>query len=598
MAQLKPIKIWEHGGILPSLWSQRLDVVEYAMQPIVNINSGVCFGYEALLRNFEAAGYDYIPDFFDEAYEEGVLPLVDFELRKKAIEAFRELPWHQENNLFYNTDTRLWESLLKGMPSEQNFFRQLDFPVDSFCFEISERFTQDPAMVPKEDWDLLKQTGFKVAVDDCGVGFSGLKLIYYSEPHFVKIDRFFISDLADQPKKRLFVANLVNIAHRMGSIVVAEGVETEKEVYYCREIGCDLLQGFFVDYPQVDSGRLKRQYDHIFQITKRDRRQTAQGDRRIVQEQIAHLEPVFMDNEPLDVLMRFRASGDQRALPVVNRKMEPMGIILEESIKPFVYSKYGRSLLENPTLKNNLQKFVTKCPIADLRTPVDDILELYVQDESVRGVIIVDQLKYEGFLDARAILRALNERNLAQARDQNPLTKLPGNPMINSFLSHAANDLASRYTLVMLDFDNFKPFNDNYGFRNGDRVILLFAEILRAMQNQFDHFIGHIGGDDFFVGFTGWHLEQAISQVRKLQRKFATDVQSFYDPDDRRQGCICSEDRDGVRRCFPLLTVSAIVLELHPGRRRIHNLGEIGKALAEGKKRAKNSPERLSMVTI
>jgi hypothetical protein len=126
-----------------------------------------------MVREFTRLFYLISVIKFDEAYEDGVLPLVDFELRKKAIEAFREVPWHQENNLFYNTDTRLWESLLKGMPSEQNFYSQLDFPVDSFCFEISERFTQDPATVPKEDWDLLKQTGFRWRWMAAGWAFPG-----------------------------------------------------------------------------------------------------------------------------------------------------------------------------------------------------------------------------------------------------------------------------------------------------------------------------------------------------------------------------------------------------------------------------------------
>ena len=67
----------------------------------------------------------------------------------------------------------------------------------------------------------------------------------------------------------------------------------------------------------------------------------------------------------------------------------------------------------------------------------------------------------------------LSEKNIAIARDQNPLTKLPGNTLITAYISETLNDLENTYVYVYFDFDNFKPFNDSYGFRIGDRAILL-----------------------------------------------------------------------------------------------------------------------------
>jgi diguanylate cyclase (GGDEF)-like protein len=536
---------------IPSAWRDKLDALKYALQPIVNIRNGVVFGYEALLRGIEPAGFETIIQVFDRACEDGILPGVDLELRTKAMEAFTILPWHGESNLFYNMDTRIWTMPEHSFQRSIEVFQQTGFPNDSFCFEVSEIPPANPALVPAKVWHSIKEQGFKIAVDDCGVGFAGMQLLYHTEPHLIKIDRFFISDLAEHPKKRIFVSNLVNIAHRMGALVVAEGVETEREVFYCKEIGCDLLQGFYIERPQIESSKLQRQYEHIADIERRDRRRYDSDDKKFIEGQLIKTEPVFHDGKPFSVFKRFKDPNELRVIPVVNHMNEPLGVITEDTLKPFAYSDYGRYLLQNPALGKKVQDFITPNPIADLRTSVDNILELYVQDESVRGVTITDQMQYVGMLDARALLRALNERNLAQARDQNPLSKLPGNLMINKFLASALGETETYQILVYFDLDNFKPYNDRYGFRNGDRVITLFSDILRHNQNKHGYFVGHVGGDDFFVGIRGWKLDEATQQVSNIQYKFKQDVQSFYSREDRQKGCIMEKDREGVMRSFP-----------------------------------------------
>ena len=76
-----------------AIWPSRLSRIEYAFQPIVNIHTGVCYGCEALLRNWEDAGIRSISRFFDQAYADGVLYSVDLALREKAIEKFARLEW-------------------------------------------------------------------------------------------------------------------------------------------------------------------------------------------------------------------------------------------------------------------------------------------------------------------------------------------------------------------------------------------------------------------------------------------------------------------------------------------------------------------------
>jgi diguanylate cyclase (GGDEF)-like protein len=271
---------------------------------------------------------------------------------------------------------------------------------------------------------------------------------------------------------------------------------------------------------------------------------------------------------------------------VVNAQDEPLGILHENSFKEYAYSRFGNQLLQNPAMRENISAFISKCPIADIHTPVETILEMYSQNDTIEGVLIVENMHYVGFLSAQSLLKVLYEKNLALARDQNPLTKLPGNNLIAEYVSRALQDTDNQYLLVYFDLDHFKPYNDHYGFRNGDRVILLFAGILQDYHNRTSAFIGHIGGDDFFSGLKDAPLVESGERVRQLTEKFKSDVESFYDPEVVQRGYLFAQDREGEYREFPLLTVSAAVLELKPGRKVISS-AEISRVMAEEKKEAK-----------
>ncbi|MFX7506900.1 diguanylate cyclase, partial [Acinetobacter baumannii] len=79
-----------------------------------------------------------------------------------------------------------------------------------------------------------------------------------------------------------------------------------------------------------------------------------------------------------------------------------------------------------------------------------------------------------------------------------------------------------------LDLDNFKPFNDKYGFRAGDRALLMFSELLKMLQVGNDIFVGHVGGDDFFVGGTGQTADLLLPRLAHLQATFARDAETLY----------------------------------------------------------------------
>ncbi len=583
---------------LDEKWLQRISCIEYAFQPIVNIHTGFCYGLEALLRNYEAAGFDSIGAFFDKAFEDRLLYRVDLMLREKALKKLSLLGWNRQIKLFFNLDNRVLDSENYRSGNTIELLSRYGLPRNALCFEISEKHEiHDPGEALRT-LDVYRSQGFKIAVDDYGAGFAGLKLLYYAKPDFIKIDRFFISDISKDPNKRLFVSSIVNIAHLMGSVVIAEGVETRQEFFSCRDIGCDLIQGYFVAHPEIDICCLEHRYKAIEELGEKDRRNGSSEDKQLIDMEIEDIEPVECNCDIFDIFERFRSDQGVTFLPVVNDMDEPLGVICEDSLKQYVYSQFGTALLQNPAFGRTVSRFISRYPIADINTPAEKILEIYSRNDKLEGILIVENLKYRGFLSAHSLLKVLNEKNIAIARDQNPLSKLPGNTLIHEYVSQAIGDLESGYAFIYFDFDNFKPYNDKYGFRQGDRVILLFADMLKTRTQFPNRFAGHIGGDDFFMGVHGLPVERVLKNVLRIARQFQVDVESFYDPEAIRKGSITAENREGEQQTFPLLTVSAVILELPAGRKSRYSNEEISNIMARQKKIAKKSPEKISILCL
>lgn len=568
-------------------WVSVIRKLDFAFQPIVNIHNGICFGYEALVRNWKEAGFSDIRSIFDEAYDEGLLYHADVLLRCKAIRKFASIPGSKQLKLFYNLDNRCitmpgYQPGNTGLLMEAN-----GMPPSVLYLEISEHHDVGNADLVMKNLQNYRAQGYKLALDDYGTGFSQLKTLYQCEPDIIKIDRFFISNIHSDKKKELLVSQVVGMAHLIGLMVVAEGVETEQEYFACKRIGCDLLQGFLVQRPTTDITEVRSQYGLVEKLAESDRR-TEDNDATLIRSRMKEIEPVSIYTEVAALLSYFLENREATVLPVVDDHGHPVGIIRETDFKGFLYSPFGRELLNNSGAKSDLQRFIKRSSVANLSDTVERILEIFSMTSNEDGVLVVDNLCYVGFLDSRALLEMLNEKNTLAARDQNPLTQLPGNNAIFRYASQALMEEGGEHCLYYLDFDNFKPFNDAFGFRQGDRAINLFADILRKSMSTENWFIGHIGGDDFFLGSKNLTWEDSKSRVREVLDAFRQGITPFYDSESRSAGFMQGVSRDGESRRIPLMTVSAAMLQL-PKRASLFSFDDVSSLIGVLKKNAKES---------
>jgi len=183
----------------------------------------------------------------------------------------------------------------------------------------------------------------------------------------------------------------------------------------------------------------------------------------------------------------------------------------------------------------------------------------------------------------------LNRVSLCVARfhralDPNPLTRLPGNTSILREIQSVL-DLSQKTAISYVDVDNFKAFNDCYGFARGDEALRMTARILsnviHGLKND-SAFIGHVGGDDF-VFITP--LDCFDDTCKRIIAGFDSIVPSLYEEEDRKRGNIYSKDRAGKKKYFPIMSISIAVVISDGGR--LKHYGEVSEIASQLKKQVK-----------
>jgi diguanylate cyclase (GGDEF)-like protein len=146
-------------------------------------------------------------------------------------------------------------------------------------------------------------------------------------------------------------------------------------------------------------------------------------------------------------------------------------------------------------------------------------------------------------------------RRTQAARDLSPLTGLPGNFRIGQEIEQHIS--SGRYfALVHCDLDNFKAFNDHYGFMRGDEVIRFCARCLHNATEEIaepEAFVGHIGGDDFVALVSA---DRAEDYCKRVIERFDDGILDYYDTADALRGYIEVIDRRGERYAFPVVSIS------------------------------------------
>jgi EAL domain-containing protein (putative c-di-GMP-specific phosphodiesterase class I) len=218
-------------------------------QPIVRLPERDVIGYEALSRGPAGSYLESAENLFGFTERAGMLGEVELLCLDRALTNAKRLP--EGATLFLNLSMLGLEYIEAEVRGLTGRLADAGRSNKHCVLEITERTYAESASRLRERVTELRQSGFRIAIDDMGTGYSALHILAELQPDFIKLDKMLVRDLPDEPIKRNLVSAITGFARESQSVVIAEGVETEAEVDILRELGIELQQGFFFGYPKA-----------------------------------------------------------------------------------------------------------------------------------------------------------------------------------------------------------------------------------------------------------------------------------------------------------------------------------------------------------
>lgn len=534
---------------------QRVGIV---FQPIISLKNGDVLGYEALSRTPSEYDFENIEDVFSLAKEHDRLWELEQLARMKTLQSARSFlvpPFNKK--LFMNVSSHVMKYEKFHTEMTEFFLREFRISPRNIIFEVTEQSMIDDMQGFQSTLSQYKSDNFSLAIDDAGVEYAGLNAITDFNPNYIKIDMKLIRNIQEHSLQGAIVKGMVEFSKVANVSLIAEGVETYEELETITRMGVQYAQGYYIQKPhhkiQPLEAKLIQDILDIRTMMIQEERNRAQT---IPVEQLSFpTQTISSDTLTIDAYEIMNRDVDCYGLTIIEDG-KPIGIVTKKSMSLTLSGRYGFTLYQNkPISKIMDQEFL----MVDYRMPISVVADLAMdrpQDKLYDFVVVTKGDQYHGSVTIKRMLRKVTELEVSSAKQQNPLTGLPGNIAIE----HRLNQMLKKkqdFSAVYLDIDNFKPYNDVYGFETGDLIIKLLAKLIEDLVPS-DQFVGHIGGDDFIVLYDH-HIHP--QKFEHLIETFENEVLKFYSPEDRQQGYITAQTRNGDVERFPLISVTAVVVD-------------------------------------
>ena len=334
-----------------------------------------------------------------------------------------------------------------------------------------------------------------IALDDVGAGYSSLQSVAELHPDFLKIDRSLIQGVNTDPIKWALLETFVTFSKRIGCRIIAEGVETAEEMRTVVQLGVDYVQGFFVARPSFERKNIN---PAVMEILNPVRRLKLSDQSPI----LSMVEPLalFDTNTLVSTIETYFRDNPHIWLVGIIANSRIVGVMQRDRLFAALGTRYGVSLF----LEKTVPIIMNSNPlIVEDTTPLEVVSSLAMQRPDAQlydGIIVANQRKPVGMVSVANLIKAISERQIQLAQGANPLTGLPGNLSIDQEIrQHIERGL--NFGLIYVDLNQFKYYNDLYGFQQGDLAIKMLSELLlhEASKTSEKTFVGHIGGDDFIM---------------------------------------------------------------------------------------------------
>lgn len=556
--------------------------IRSVFQPVVSLRDGTVLGYEALSRMTRRSVIENSEQLFQLAGRSDRLWDLELLCRTKALQAaFQHEGLEFGKKLFLNVNPNVMHDEKFHRGFTQEYLQRFGILPEDIIFEITERNAVKDLNGFCGTVAHYKNQHYHIAIDDVGAGFSGLNLISSVHPHFIKLDMNLIRNINKDGMKIALVKSLVEFSKTANISLIAEGVETREELVTLIDLGVQYAQGYFLRRPDPEfSGIDRGTRDLIIELNRRKNHVYGNQVGNIYISNICtRTETLPPDRKVEDVFDRLRGDPDSFGCCIVEDGTV-LGIITKNNLILQLSGRYGFSLNQKKPISFLMDRDFMA---VDYRTPISAVSNIAMQRraEKLYDFIVVTQNgKYLGTVTVKDLLQKTTEIEVTNAKFQNPLTGLPGNVVIEQKISRCISS-GRPFCVMYFDMDNFKAYNDVYGFEQGDCIIKLLAECLTSHLPE-DQFVGHVGGDDFVVILTEG---DAKSYCAAVISEFKNSTVHYYSREDLERGYIVTKNRHGNVERFPLVSLS--VAGIRDAERLFPSMAELTKELAELKKQSK-----------
>jgi diguanylate cyclase (GGDEF)-like protein len=556
-------------------------------QPIAALRDGGIHAHEALIRGPQGTPLHTPDALLTAARAEGLLIAFEMQCVRAALRRWSRL--RQPGRLFVNISAHALVAALRDQSADTMLaqLQPLGLVPRMLVLELTEHDHVADIDALGAVLKPLRAAGVGLALDDFGDGRSSLRLWSQLRPDIVKIDKYFTRRVATEADKLLTLRALLQIAQTFGTQLVAEGIEQPDDARVIRDLGIAFGQGWFLGRPadepreRIEPAALELLADTRVAVFPEQSRPALGA---------AHLRGLAVLEAPTatpqttndEAAALFLARPELHAIAIVDDDRRPLAILNRQAFmnllaKPYFKEIHGRRpcLLQANTSPRRVERDDEVDQLVGILTSQD---QRYLSD----GFIVTDNGRYVGLGKGEQLVRLVTEARIEAARHANPLTFLPGNIPISQHLQRLL-ERGAPFVACYADLNNFKPFNDRYGYWRGDEMIRLLARLATLHCDPQRDFVGHVGGDDFLLVFQSadWH-----SRCEALVTDFDAQARELYDDEARTAGGIDAEDRHGVMRFFACTTLSIGAVPVRPGRfRRPEDVANEAALAKQGAKR-------------
>ena len=446
--------------------------IETLLQPIVSLRDGSIYGFEALSRGPKESPFHFPATLFDYAEQYKATWDLESLCRKKALEKAGTL--ELESKLFINVSPKIIQDpkFSKGFTKE--YLASVSLNSQNIIFEITEKEAAQNISNFTKILSNYQDQHYKIAIDDAGAGYSGLNLISDLKPDFIKLDMKLIRNIHKDVTKQSLVKSMGEFCSLTNTRLIAEGIETKDELVKLIELGVHYGQGYFIQRPSSCIHTIEESILALIKETNRKKNQLhwmRPSDMYIekLSKEVLTIAPTMAVEKVYKLMMKDPLCHGF----CITLEGEVIGVITKNELYKCISGLYGYHLYKEKPISSIMDReFLT----VDYQTTTTIVSKKAMQRDMHKiydFITVTKNGRYYGVVTVKDLLEKTIEMEVSNAKHLNPLSELPGNVLIEKELkAHILSKIPS--FIIYFDLDNFKAYNDVYGFENGDRVIQFF----------------------------------------------------------------------------------------------------------------------------